>query len=532
MSGTAERYLKRLEADPQARLALLACSAALQIDDDTAGEAVELVAKTNGATRALVTRVKKLGCVWKEWNGYWHVAEDVRRDLVTQLHRELPETIIIKLRALLARRADSRSTHVEPADQVSAHEKLFASLEAAYHRLMVPATAEEGANSLVDLWRRLPQEPRAALARSVDHLAEEVTEVTGVSDLPDAIVFLRGVAARGRGDTHTQEAYFVKLFRDARHRSEPGFVPAKSAHFLGLLVQHRNPKGAEKALRTAFRWMDADRERGLIWIDLARLIAKDTDRQDEALQVYQESLELLPAKDQVEVHLAMAALLRQGGASQLLAQMTAKQVSAVHEIPVPESLFDDDEMSSDQLRERVEIDMFHFCVSYLSHRVPANSSETRALVDDLYTRFFKPRTTWKDEADFFACVAQILRRILLDRARKYPTLNVEITKSNTSQVKALGKRPKHDFLDLDEAVTRLKKLDPAQGRLVELIFYAGLSPARVAEVMRISEATVSREWRFARAFLKREVRRATAVRKGINLPSVLLPREGLSSELR
>ena len=82
MSGTAERYLKRLEADPQARLALLACSAALQIDDDTAGEAVELVAKTNGATRALVTRVKKLGCVWKEWNGYWHVAEDVRRDLV------------------------------------------------------------------------------------------------------------------------------------------------------------------------------------------------------------------------------------------------------------------------------------------------------------------------------------------------------------------------------------------------------------------------------------------------------------------
>jgi DNA-directed RNA polymerase specialized sigma24 family protein len=529
MSSTAERYLKRLEADPQARLALLACSAALQIDDNTACEAVELVASRNGATRALVTRVKRLGCVWKEWNGFWHVSEDVRRDLVAQLHRELPETTIIKLRELLARSADSRAAQLEQqTDQVSYHEKLFASLEASYHRLLVPKTAEEGANVLVDLWRRLPPESGEALARSADYLADEIKELSGMSALPDALVFLRGVAAQVRGDKHAQEKYFVTIWRDGRDRSEPGFVHAKAGHFLGQIIQDRNPKGAERALRTSFKWMDAERERGLILSDLGELIGKDDSRRDEALRVYRESLDLLPAKDQVRVHLAIAALLEKSAADRSYSQLI-KREDPRQEVPLPEPLFDEVDVSPEKLRQQVESDMHDFCLNYV--RIRGNTIKTVALVGELYARFFDAGDIWKDELEFFTYVARLSRRTLMDHAQNYPTLNIDIS-LGAKQANASSIRPKHYVLDLDEAFTRLESIDPEQAPMIELLFYAGLSPARVAALLNVSEDTVSGEWKFAKAFLFREVGRESAVRNGINLPTGQISRKTLSMQLR
>ena len=529
MSTTAQRYLKRLEADPQARLALLACSAALRIDDATASEAIDLIARTNGSTQELVTRVKKLGCVWKEWNGSWHIAEDVRGELAAQLHRELSETTVVQLRELLARKADSRAAQLEQqTDQVAYHEKLLANLEASYHRLIVPKTAEDGANMLVELWRRLPQEAAEALARSADYLADEIKEVSGARELPDALVFLRGIAAQARGDKHVQEKHFVKIWRDGRHRSQPHFVHAKSGHLLGQLVQDRDPTGAERAFRTSFRWMDAERERGLIWFDLGKFIAKDDYRREEALKVYRESLDLLPAKDQARVHLEIAALLEKGAAVPSTSQLIEKQ-RPEHEIPLPEPVLDEGEISPEKLRQRLEAEMHEFCLAYVRGR--GNTVRTVTLVGELYARFFEVGIMWKDEAEFFIYVARLLRRTLMDHAHNYPTLHIEITQG-TKQANAFSTRPKHYVLDLDEAFTRLEKIDPDQGRLVELLFYAGLSPARVAELLNVSEAFVSREWIFAKAFLFREVGRANAVRDGINLPTVKISRRTLSMQLR
>ncbi len=345
-------------------------------------------------------------------------------------------------------------------------------------------------------------------------------------DLPDAIVFLRALAAKSRGDKHAQEKYFVKLWRDARHRSQPGFVHAKTAHFLGLLTQDRDPKGAERALRTSFRWTDTDRERGLIWVDLAELVAKDYDRREEALKIYNESLELLPAKEQVKVHLAIIKLLEKGVVNQSYLPLIPKQRTDQN-VLLPERLFEDEdiEMSSDKLRERVEADMRDFCLSYLRDR--GLTIKTVALVGELYARFSELGNIWKDEAEFFGYVAFLLRNILMDRAQNYPTLRIEITQG-ANQGNALSNQPKHDVLDLDEAFKRLEKIDPDQARMAELLFFAGLSPARVAQLVNLSEADVLREWKFAKAFLFREVGRANAVRKGINLPTVQISQPSYS----
>src|SRR5215218_738455 len=112
-SSTAVQYLELFQGDRPGMLALLACSVALQLDDETACEAVELVANTNGSTRTLVRRVKRLGCVWKDWNGHWHVSDDVRRDLLDRLYQELPETTIVKLRERLAQKAELRAAQIE-----------------------------------------------------------------------------------------------------------------------------------------------------------------------------------------------------------------------------------------------------------------------------------------------------------------------------------------------------------------------------------------------------------------------------------
>ena len=131
-----------------------------------------------------------------------------------------------------------------------------------------------------------------------------------------------------------------------------------------------------------------------------------------------------------------------------------------------------------------------------------------ALVNEAYLRLVGLRSVaWANRAHFFAIAAQMMRRVLVDHARKRAaskrnpgTVYLDLS---TSETGAADRAP--ELLALDVALTELEKLDPRQAKVVELRFFAGLSVEETAEVSGISTATVKREWKTARAFLRDEL---------------------------
>lgn len=130
-----------------------------------------------------------------------------------------------------------------------------------------------------------------------------------------------------------------------------------------------------------------------------------------------------------------------------------------------------------------------------------------ALVHEAFLKLIGQRVSWQNRAHFFAVSAEIMRRILVDHARKKqadkrggsaPTISLDerIDWSDERDV---------NLVALDDALQELATVDPQQSKVVELRFFGGLSVEETAEVMNISTSTVKREWRMARAWLLSEL---------------------------
>ena len=142
--------------------------------------------------------------------------------------------------------------------------------------------------------------------------------------------------------------------------------------------------------------------------------------------------------------------------------------------------------------------------------------QSTALVHEAYLRLVDWRNVdWKNRAHFFGVAAQMMRRILVDRARERRAhkrgagaIRVTLTQARDA---AAGESNLDlvDLLALNTALKGLEKLDSHQVRVVELRFFGGLSVEETAEALSVSTATVKREWRAARAWLFRELRNAT-----------------------
>ena len=131
-----------------------------------------------------------------------------------------------------------------------------------------------------------------------------------------------------------------------------------------------------------------------------------------------------------------------------------------------------------------------------------------ALVHEAYLRLMGQRNVqWNDRAHFFAVAATLMRRVLLDYARKRHTAKRGGAPRKATLAEGLLIAEEHldDVLALDQGLTRLAAIDPQQARLVELRFFAGLDVEEIAAVMDISTATVKREWSSAKAWLNREI---------------------------
>jgi len=138
--------------------------------------------------------------------------------------------------------------------------------------------------------------------------------------------------------------------------------------------------------------------------------------------------------------------------------------------------------------------------------------QTTTVVNEAYVKLFAQRQVdWQNRGHFFAIAAQLMRRILVDHARRElrekhggRAIHVEL-----SDALSTAAEPSLDVLDavaLDAALQKLEALDPDQGRIVELRFFGGLTVEETAAALGISPATVKREWAVAKGWLYRELK--------------------------
>ena len=144
----------------------------------------------------------------------------------------------------------------------------------------------------------------------------------------------------------------------------------------------------------------------------------------------------------------------------------------------------------------------------LNNERPNHTLQPTALTHEVFLRLFGyRRLSWQNRAHFFAATAQLMRRILVEHARKRGAAKrgnaahqVTLSEAN-AQTEPLNV----DVVALHEALLRLEEIDPRQCRVVELRHFAGLSVEETAEALDVSRATVKRDWRVAKLWLCREL---------------------------
>ena len=167
-----------------------------------------------------------------------------------------------------------------------------------------------------------------------------------------------------------------------------------------------------------------------------------------------------------------------------------------------------DKSALDRLMPLVYEELRHLAHRYMSHERPGHTLQTTALVNEAYMRLVNWKDVrWENRAHFFAASAQMMRRILVDfaRNRQYLKRGAGAIQVSLGEAAAFTECPSADLVALDEALTQLAEMDPRKGQVVEMRFFGGLSVKEVAEVLKVSDETVMRDWRLAKVWLLREL---------------------------
>ncbi len=149
---------------------------------------------------------------------------------------------------------------------------------------------------------------------------------------------------------------------------------------------------------------------------------------------------------------------------------------------------------------------------YLRRERPDHTLQPTALVHETYLRLVnQTEVRWQNRAHFFGLAAQLMRRILLEHARRHHADKRGGAKHMLTLDESLGLSTGRDInlVALDDTLTALAELDPQQSRIVELRFFGGLTVDETAEVLGVSPRTVDREWRMAKAWFQSELARSS-----------------------
>ena len=167
-----------------------------------------------------------------------------------------------------------------------------------------------------------------------------------------------------------------------------------------------------------------------------------------------------------------------------------------------------DRAALDQLTPRVYEELRRIAVALMKAEQPGRTLQATALVHEAYLKLIDVTSVdWQHRAHFFAVSAKIMRHILLDGARKRVASKRGggAAALNLDETIDVGSWRAREMIQLDDALTALQQIDPRKAEVIELRFFAGLSVAETAEVLRVSEDTVLRDWRLARAWLSKEL---------------------------
>ena len=170
----------------------------------------------------------------------------------------------------------------------------------------------------------------------------------------------------------------------------------------------------------------------------------------------------------------------------------------------------------DKLIPVVYEELRHLAHSYMRGERKDHTLQTTALVNEAYLRLLDcSRVNWQNRAHFLSISAQLMRRILVDYARSQRSLKrggaAERISLEEFRIASSGFNP--DLIEIDEALQSLAVIDARKCQVVELRFFGGLSAEETAEVLRVSPDTVLRDWKLAKTWLARELKKAV---KGSN----------------
>lgn len=167
----------------------------------------------------------------------------------------------------------------------------------------------------------------------------------------------------------------------------------------------------------------------------------------------------------------------------------------------------------DQLMPLVYEELRRLAGRYLRRERPDHTLQATALVHEAYLRLIdQTQVDWRNHAHFVGLAARLMRQILVDHARaqhRQKRGGAALKFSLDELVDRSCERPV-DWVDLDEALSRLASLDPRQSRIVELRFFGGLSIEETAEVLGVSISTVKAEWRLAKAWFRQQLGKEAA----------------------
>lgn len=188
--------------------------------------------------------------------------------------------------------------------------------------------------------------------------------------------------------------------------------------------------------------------------------------------------------------------------------MTLPSTSGVTELLLAWN--DGDQAALEQLMPLVYAELRRRAHECMRRERPGHSLETSGLVNEVYLRLVDlNRVRWQNRAHFFAMAAQLMRQILVDlaRARRSARRGAGAPRVSLDEAALVSKDRSAEVIALDDALCSLAAFDARKCQIVELRYFGGLSVKETAEVVKISERTVMREWDMARIWLHRELNR-------------------------
>lgn len=167
---------------------------------------------------------------------------------------------------------------------------------------------------------------------------------------------------------------------------------------------------------------------------------------------------------------------------------------------------DGDQSALDKLLPLVEDELHQLAHRYMRRERGNHTLQTTALVNEAYLKLVDQKVRWQNRGHFFGIAAQIMRRILIDHARKH--LGPRRASANTislDDVAVVSDEHSTELVALNEALCTLEQLDKRKGQVVVMRYFGGLGVEEIAHILKVSPDTITRDWRRAKAFLRREL---------------------------